>query len=461
MGLFTVSGALERMRDLHVRYTAPSVELVQRHVSSYSPARWRSLSSGIFGKKHAVRSSNGGKRRGTTSSDSVFLQGASEVSSYDIRALLGRGTFGSVHVAQHTTSGKIVALKSIQKTQIEEMRQETNVLREQMVHFALSHPFICKLLATFQDPVAVYFVMEYCPGGELYSILYDDDDEDVSDAEDFFNEEDETYSINSDRQTDVEDDEEDSPSELDRTPVRAKCSHRYSSAKDVNERAKRTLRNPNFGGLREEHAAFYLACVLDALEYLHDRKIMYRDVKLENIVLDVNGYPKLVDFGLSKSDATHWEASKSTTICGSMEYMAPELIERQPYHQAVDIWSFGILMYELLFAVTPFYHPNHREQGRRITEDSVYFPEEFETQCPEAADLIRALLAKEPLERPCNWQKIRKSSFFRKYFSDTKTWRKLMEKKLRAPFVPTLKTDLDTSLFTKAASLGLDLDDME
>lgn len=465
MRLFTVSNAIEKMRDLHVRYTAPSMERVQRQVSSYAPARWRFSSSGILGKKQAVGCSHGCKRRGTNPSDSIFLEGVSEVSAYDIRTLLGRGTFGSVYVAQHKTSGQIVAMKVIKKSQIEELRQETNVLREQMVHYTLEHPFICKLLATFQDPQAVYFVMEYCPGGELYSVLYDEEGEDLSDVEDSVTEEDETYSVNSDRQTDVEDDEDDSSSELNMSQVKHRNSvgrpHGISIAKDLNERAKRSLRNSNFGGLREEHAVFYLACVLNALEYLHDRKIMYRDVKLENIVLDVNGYPKLVDFGLSKLDATHWEASKSTTICGSMEYMAPELIERQPYHQAVDFWSFGILMYELLFAVTPFYHPNHREQGRKITEDPVYFPHDFEAQCPEATELIRALLAKEASVRPCDWQTIRQSAFFRKYYVDTKIWRKLKERKLRAPFVPTLKTEFDTSLFTKAFNLGSDTDEME
>ncbi|DBA03927.1 TPA: hypothetical protein N0F65_010580 [Lagenidium giganteum] len=298
--------------------------------------------------------------------------------------VLGRGTFGLVKLARHKDTGRSVAIKILTKDVIVEMKQEKNILREQTVHLLLQHPFVSKLYSTFQDSQALYFVLEYCPGGELYSLVYEEEED--------------------------------------------------------------ALRS-EFGGLHERHVAFYLACLVLGLDYLHGMNILYRDLKLENLVLDEDGYPKLIDFGLSKPDAANND--QNTTMCGSMEYMAPEVLQRLPYGQKADMWSFGIIMYELLFGTTPFYHTNRREQGRRITMEPVPFPNNFEEEFPEATDLINKLLSKNPLERPTSFEQVRESAFFIKYFPTSSAWKQLENKKypFGAPFVPHLDGAFDMSLF--------------
>ncbi|KUF99810.1 DNA damage response protein WSS1 [Phytophthora nicotianae] len=218
-----------------------------------------------------------------------------------------------------------------------------------------------------------------------------------------------------------------------------------------------TILRSEFGGLKEEYAVFYLGCILSALEYLHGQSLLYRDLKLENLVLDEEGYLKILDFGFAKQDAQRAEDTddsseqtqnaRNLTLCGSMDYMAPEVLLRQAHDQRVDIWSFGIIMYELLLGKTPFYHENPRELGRRITHDNVEFPNEFEEECPLACDLINQLLVKNPDERLSSMDKIKQHRFFSRMFTCPEDWQRLLRREFETPFVPKLNGPFDTSFF--------------
>ncbi|KAJ8524856.1 hypothetical protein ON010_g16261 [Phytophthora cinnamomi] len=210
---------------------------------------------------------------------------------------------------------------------------------------------------------------------------------------------------------------------------------------------KQKLRSSH-GGLHERYVAFYAACVASAMEYLHGKGVLYRDLKLENLVLDADGYPKIVDFGLSKPNATR-TSERSSTMCGSAEYMAPEILQHKPYDQRVDLWSFGILLYEMLFGTTPFYHANTREQGRRIISAPVEFPDDYEQGHANVCSLIRKLLEKDPALRLASFAEMRKTTFFRSYFPSTQGWQQLEARQVEAPFVPRLDGPFDTSLFVR------------
>jgi serine/threonine protein kinase len=108
----------------------------------------------------------------------------------------------------------------------------------------------------------------------------------------------------------------------------------------------------------EDRTRFYAAELLAALDHLHQHQIVYRDLKLENILMDHIGHIALTDFGLSKQNID--KTGGATTFCGTPEYLAPELLNNQKYGTAVDWWSFGILIFEMLYGITPFYDKNKK-----------------------------------------------------------------------------------------------------
>lgn len=145
----------------------------------------------------------------------------------------------------------------------------------------------------------------------------------------------------------------------------------------------------------EEVAMFYAAELVLALEHLHRHGIVYRDLKPENILLSEAGHLKLVDFGISKFGIT--EATKGAkTLCGSYEYLAPEVFERSGYGTAVDWWSLGAVMYELLTGLPPWYSQDWRVMRKRIIDQPLHLPSYLSE---EAKDLLRGLLNKNPLDR--------------------------------------------------------------
>ena len=120
----------------------------------------------------------------------------------------------------------------------------------------------------------------------------------------------------------------------------------------------------------EPVAAFYAAIVVLIFEYLHDRQIVYRDLKPENLLFDEKGYLKLVDFGFAKEVVT-----KTWTLCGTPEYLAPEIILEKGHGKAVDYWALGVLFYEMLNGHSPFEAEDHLATYQKILDGTVNYPQ--------------------------------------------------------------------------------------
>ena len=195
------------------------------------------------------------------------------------------------------------------------------------------------------------------------------------------------------------------------------------------------------GVFMEEQTCFYLAEITLALSHLHSHGIMYRDLKPENVLLDSKGHVKLTDFGLSK-EAVNNEAV-THTFCGTIEYMAPEILLRCGHGRAVDWWSLGTLMYDMLSGGPPFSADNRKKTIEKILHAKLTFPP-FLTN--EARSLLRGLLRRNVAERlgagPDDALEVQRHAFFRSL-----DWDQVLERRLEPPFCPALNSDIDTSLF--------------
>lgn len=142
----------------------------------------------------------------------------------------------------------------------------------------------------------------------------------------------------------------------------------------------------------EEKVRFYGAQIALALEYLHKKGIVYRDLKPENILMDDKGYLRLADFGMAKKLK---EDEKAMSFCGTPEYLAPEIITMEGHDKNSDWWSFGILLFEMLCGLPPFYTDNLDKMYDMIKTHQVKFPKRYNIS-EDAKDLIRKLLEKDP-----------------------------------------------------------------
>jgi len=194
----------------------------------------------------------------------------------------------------------------------------------------------------------------------------------------------------------------------------------------------------------EERAKFYAAELLSALEHLHSLNIIYRDLKLENVLMDHLGHLALTDFGLSKQNID--STGGATTFCGTAEYIAPELLKGQKYGPAVDWWSFGILIYEMMHGRTPFYDKNRKLMFYRIINTEPSFPQNFSA---DAVNCIRGLLRVNEQERLGSGTSgaagIRQTAFF-----STIDFDKLLRREVVPPFTPEVTNELDTKYVPKA-----------
>lgn len=192
------------------------------------------------------------------------------------------------------------------------------------------------------------------------------------------------------------------------------------------------------GRFSEETACHYAAEVALTLEYLHSRDILYRDLKPENLLLDRDGHLKLCDFGFAK----HVE-DRTWTLCGTPEYLAPEIIQSKGHSKAVDWWALGILLFEMLAGYPPFYDDNPFGVYEKILANRPHFPSHFSK---EARDLIKKLLASDRTRRLGNLKggadDVKKHKFFRNI-----DWDALLERRTKAPLVITVKGEGDSSNF--------------
>jgi serine/threonine protein kinase len=148
------------------------------------------------------------------------------------------------------------------------------------------------------------------------------------------------------------------------------------------------------GAFGEKRAQFYAAEIASALHYLHSRGIVYRDLKPENIILDSKGHVRVTDFGLSKEGV---EGDSITSICGTPEYLAPEILRKRPHGAGVDWWSLGTLTWEMIMGLPPFYDRTRQTMYRNILDAKLVKP--AKGMSDEAFDFCAKLLARDPKER--------------------------------------------------------------
>uniref|UniRef100_A0A674JKE0 Ribosomal protein S6 kinase n=1 Tax=Terrapene triunguis TaxID=2587831 RepID=A0A674JKE0_9SAUR len=191
----------------------------------------------------------------------------------------------------------------------------------------------------------------------------------------------------------------------------------------------------------EEDVKFYLAELALALDHLHSLGIIYRDLKPENILLDEEGHIKLTDFGLSKESIDH--EKKAYSFCGTVEYMAPEVVNRRGHTQSADWWSFGVLMFEMLTGTLPFQGKDRKETMTMILKAKLGMPQFLS---PEAQSLLRMLFKRNPANRlgagPDGVEEIKRHFFF-----STIDWNKLYRREIHPPFKPATGRPEDTFYF--------------
>ena len=191
----------------------------------------------------------------------------------------------------------------------------------------------------------------------------------------------------------------------------------------------------------EKRAKFYLCEILLALEDLHKRNIIFRDLKPENVVLDEEGHCKLTDFGLSKEGIDNDQYTKS--FCGSIAYLAPEVLKKQGHGKAVDWYLLGVLLYEMLTGVTPYYDKNKNNLFYNIEQGKLIIPN-FVSE--NAKSLLRGLLQRDPKRRLGGGNRDSEEIKEHKFFEDV-DWQKIYEKKIEPP--KALKINNNMYLFNK------------
>uniref|UniRef100_A0A2M4CK83 non-specific serine/threonine protein kinase n=1 Tax=Anopheles darlingi TaxID=43151 RepID=A0A2M4CK83_ANODA len=206
----------------------------------------------------------------------------------------------------------------------------------------------------------------------------------------------------------------------------------------------------------EHYVRIYIAEIILAIEQLHKLGILYRDIKLENILLDGDGHIVLTDFGLSRELAV--EDERALSFCGTIEYMAPEILKGSSYGHgmAVDWWSVGVLMFELLVGQSPFHvDSGPSEIQRRISNEEPIIPAHLSA---EAADFLRKLLTKDPKRRlGCGEQKageLKSHPFLRPI-----DWDMLQQKRIPAPYKPNVEDDGDTRYFSEEFTSNPNMDE--
>ncbi|WVF71874.1 hypothetical protein IAT40_006684 [Kwoniella sp. CBS 6097] len=290
--------------------------------------------------------------RRTYSSNSIKTKSVEVTpSSFQKIKLLGKGDVGKVYLVKEKKTEKLFAMKVLSKKEMIKRNKIKRALAEQEILATANHPFIVTLFHSFQSQDYLFFVLDYCMGGEFFRAL----------------------------QT---------------RP--GKC-------------------------LTEEHAKFYAAEVTAALEYLHLNGYIYRDLKPENILLHQSGHIMLSDFDLSKQSGEAGGAPaqikhggpngtilvdtrsciadfRTNSFVGTEEYIAPEVIKGHSHSSAVDWWTLGILVYEMIFATTPFKGPNRNATFANVMKHEVLFPESTPVTS-FCKSFIRKLLIKDENKR--------------------------------------------------------------
>lgn len=189
-----------------------------------------------------------------------------------------------------------------------------------------------------------------------------------------------------------------------------------------------------------DQVAFLASQILLALEFLHSKNIVYRDLKLDNVLLTLDGHVKLADYGLCKGGMS--EGVVTNTFCGTPEFIAPEILHELPYTKMVDWWAYGVLLYELLFSEAPFKGDSEGEIFKAILHAPLHF-----YPCPSSSkDIINSLLNRNPLLRlgVDGASSIKRHPFFANI-----DWEAMAKRKVKAPLIPCLENPVDVSNFDR------------
>jgi len=300
-------------------------------------------------------------------------------SDFEFLKVIGKGSFGKVLQARHKTEKVIYAVKVLNKVAIMKRNEARHIMSERNVLLKnIKHPFLVSLRYSFQTNDKLYFVLDYVNGGELFFHLQ-------------------------------------------------KERH-----------------------FPEQRAKFYAAEIASAIGYLHSQNIIYRDLKPENLLLDADGHIKLTDFGLCKenigdasgkrSETDAAMKSTTSTFCGTPEYLAPEVLRKQPYTKAVDWWCLGAVLYEMLFGLPPFYS----RETAKMYDAILHEPLRIRSSVSRPAQFILdGLLQKNPSNRLGTANDF--GDLINHEFFASISWADLEAKKLKPPYIPHVKDDLDIS----------------
>ncbi|XP_055681392.1 serine/threonine-protein kinase pakA isoform X2 [Lutzomyia longipalpis] len=294
------------------------------------------------------------------------------VEDFHFLAVLGKGSFGKVLLAELRNTEFYYAIKCLKKDVVlEDDDVECTLIERKVLALGTKHPYLCHLFCTFQTESHLFFVMEYLNGGDL-------------------------------------------------------MFHIQQS-----------------GRFPEVRARFYAAEIISGLKFLHKKGIIYRDLKLDNVLLDFDGHVRIADFGMCKLQI--YLDRTADSFCGTPDYMAPEIIKGQKYNQAVDWWSFGVLMYEMLIGQSPFSGCDEDELFWSICNEVPWIPGYISK---EGHNILKALLEKDASIRLgsnfCPLGEIVDHPFFA-YIN----WDKLEKRELEPPFKPHVRHPLDTQYFDK------------
>ncbi|CAG9854016.1 unnamed protein product [Phyllotreta striolata] len=293
------------------------------------------------------------------SSNSMLSNQFNEIQLKDLKIVytIGEGGFGRVELVMlKENKNQCFALKMMSKYTIVKDNRQQQAINERL-QISCDSPFIVKMYKTFRDTRYIFYLMEYCSGGDLWSLLY-----------------------------------------------KNQKNHQFS----------------------EKEAKFITGCVLEGLEYLHNKNIIYRDLKPENIMLTATGYFKLTDFGYIKRLA---KFEKTFTFAGTVEYVAPEVARKGTYGRAVDYWACGVFIFEMLCGKTPFSSMDYNDAKifKNILNgiEKIRFPEAVS---PPAKDLIKRLCRENPSER-IGIEDIKQHRWYEGF-----DWPKLQKFQMKTPF---------------------------
>ncbi|XP_054155840.1 calcium-independent protein kinase C-like [Oppia nitens] len=193
----------------------------------------------------------------------------------------------------------------------------------------------------------------------------------------------------------------------------------------------------------EPRARFYASEVTLALMFLHKNGVIYRDLKLDNILLDSDGHCKIADFGMCKENIM--DGNTTTTFCGTPDYIAPEILQELEYGPSVDWWALGVLMYEMMAGQPPFEADNEDDLFESILHDDVLYPVWL---TKEAVSILKGFMTKNPAKRlGCVQSQGAEEAILKHTFFKDTDWDALLAKKVKPPFRPKIKTKRDVNNF--------------